>query len=144
MTEQQRLKNAEAQRRWRLKNPEKVKQNVKEMKKRKQTNPVTFVKSLITASRSSAKTRGIPFKLTYDIVYDKIVSTQGKCSLSGLQMDIRTHSPMRVSIDRIDSDKGYTKDNIQIVASCVNISKNDLTMEQFITLCKAVAKRNKV
>ena len=40
--------------------------------------------------------------------------------------------------DRIDSTKGYTKDNIQLVTMAANQMKNDLQMDEFISLCKSV------
>jgi len=37
-----------------------------------------------------------------------------------------------VSIDRIDSTKGYSKDNVQLVCMAANQMKNDLSMEEFV------------
>lgn len=45
---------------------------------------------------------------------------------------------MTASIDRIDSSKGYTKDNIQWVHKNVNIMKMDQTMDQFLYICKKI------
>ena len=44
-----------------------------------------------------------------------------------------------ISIDRIDSSKGYTKDNIQLVCASLNNMKMDLKNKHFIQLCKLVA-----
>ena len=43
-----------------------------------------------------------------------------------------------VSIDRIDSSLGYTKDNIQLVRYAVNMMKHELSMEEFIELAREV------
>ena len=43
------------------------------------------------------------------------------------------------SLDRIDSSKGYTKDNVQWVHKDINYIKRDLSDSEFITLCKKVA-----
>jgi hypothetical protein len=45
---------------------------------------------------------------------------------------------MKVSIDRIDSSKGYTKNNIQCVGGIVNKSKNELSDAEYLELCRAV------
>ena len=36
-----------------------------------------------------------------------------------------------LSIDRIDSNKGYTIDNIQLVGAIINIMKNDMLEKDF-------------
>lgn len=59
-------------------------------------------------------------------------------------LDYYTGKPINdineMSVDRIDSNKGYTKDNICITTININIAKNDLSKEDFVSLCKDVAK----
>ena len=43
-----------------------------------------------------------------------------------------------LSVDRIDSAKGYSKDNVQLVCMAANQMKNDLSMEEFINMCASV------
>lgn len=42
------------------------------------------------------------------------------------------------SPDRIDSSKGYTKDNIWLICSAVNFMKSNLNLEEFKQYCQAV------
>ena len=42
------------------------------------------------------------------------------------------------SLDRIDSTKGYTIDNVQWVHKYINLMKHQLTQQQFIDFCKKV------
>lgn len=44
-------------------------------------------------------------------------------------------------IDRIDSTKGYTEDNIVPCCSMCNYMKQDYTHEEFIEQCKRIAKK---
>jgi hypothetical protein len=44
------------------------------------------------------------------------------------------------SLDRIDSSKGYAKDNIQWVHTMVNMSKNRYNQQKFVEMCIAVAR----
>jgi len=50
-----------------------------------------------------------------------------------LQKDIFT-----ASIDRIDSNKGYIKDNCQIVSVMANLAKNDFSDEDMKEFCKQI------
>lgn len=43
-------------------------------------------------------------------------------------------NPLAPSIDRIDSSRGYYKDNVQIIFNCINKMKNDLPNDDFINL----------
>jgi hypothetical protein len=101
-----------------------------------------FTKKLLNSSRACAKDRGIPYHLTYDILYEALVNTNGICSVSGKHLTTLHNHLMKASIDRIDSNKGYTKNNIQIVGQIVNKSKNIMSMEEYIDLCKSVVKHN--
>lgn len=58
-------------------------------------------------------------------------------------LDYYTGEPIldinNMSLDRIDSSKGYVEDNICITTIAINIAKNDLSKEDFIEMCKKVA-----
>jgi hypothetical protein len=72
----------------------------------------------------------------------KIIRSNGVCSISGLPLSFKKGDLCVVSVDRKNNSKGYVKSNIQIVAACVNKARQDLTMKQFVALCKEVAKNN--
>ena len=73
-----------------------------------------------------------------------ILTKEFLCALSGLP--IRFHKPgekctaQTASVDRINSDLGYTLDNIRWVHKQINWMKIDLSDEDFIYFCKKVAK----
>ena len=64
----------------------------------------------------------------------------GRCAYTKLQLILVTHSNPRkdipkwklASVDRIDSSKGYEKDNIQFVSRTLNYAKNDMKHEEMI------------
>ena len=65
----------------------------------------------------------------------------GKCFYSGIsfQMDADTKARrFGMSIDRIDSSKGYTRDNVVLAASIVNSMKNDLSLTDFMTVVQRI------
>ena len=85
---------------------------------------------LLARARERAKQRGWEFSITKeDIVIPE------KCPLLGITIipkaKDRCHSP---SLDRIDSSRGYTPDNIQVVSSRANTLKNDATITELETL----------
>lgn len=48
-----------------------------------------------------------------------------------------------ISVDRIDSRLGYVQGNVQLICWQVNIAKHDLSSEDFLKLCRSVAKWQK-
>ena len=48
-----------------------------------------------------------------------------------------------VSVDRVNSKKPYSKDNIVLVHKKINTLKWDLTENEFFKMCKRVSKYNK-
>lgn len=94
--------------------------------------------------------RGIEFdaNLTKEILYNILDKQNFKCALSGLPITLhRNYKEQRISqtasLDRIDSNKGYSEDNIQWVHKKINYMKNVLDELEFIELCKLVASKNK-
>jgi len=83
----------------------------------------------------------------YDLLHNK---QAGRCALSGLPISISNtikgdmHGESTASLDRIDSSKGYTRDNVQWVHKDVNKMKMDLEQPVFIALCKTIASYNDV
>lgn len=100
----------------------------------------------------NAKLRKIPVDLgevkeAKDFLY-KLLHTKQKncCALSGLPIHIANtikgdmnQGETTASLDRIDSNRGYTRDNVQWVHKDVNKMKANLTQYRFVRFCHAVA-----
>lgn len=50
--------------------------------------------------------------------------------------------PTKISIDRIDSSKSYTTDNVVLTTININTMKSDLPVSEFINICKQIAAAN--
>jgi len=91
-----------------------------------------------------AETRGILWSLVVEDVWQKYVDQEGVCNLSGIPIGWsavgQSHT---VSIDRIDSAKGYTVDNIQLLHKDINMMKQAFSQKHFVALCKSVADKVK-
>jgi len=91
---------------------------------------------LLARARTRATEKGMEFTITKE---DIIIPD--KCPLLGIDIiskaKDRTHSP---SLDRKDSTKGYTPDNIWVVSSRANTLKNDATLKELKTLVENLEK----
>jgi hypothetical protein len=98
---------------------------------------------IFSAARTRAKKKKIEFDLTMDFVI-KMFSNQGSlCALTGLKLNTgfkqkgNNWNPYCPSIDKIDSEKGYTKDNIRIVSVIANLSLNQFGDIVFDEMCRS-------
>lgn len=101
-----------------------------------------FFNDWIYRVNARAKDRKLDCTLTEQDLRKKIEETNWTCSISKLPLTMRHKDRCKASVDRIDSSKGYTMDNIQIVAACVNMAKSDGTDKELIEMCKAIVKAN--
>ena len=99
-------------------------------------------KTYFSGVQRSAKRRNIPFAITIKDAADKFDEQSGCCALTGMPLKMNTCVHSEASLDRIDSDLGYTKDNIQWVHKDVNIMKNCFTTDWFIRLCTLVVEKH--
>lgn len=93
---------------------------------------------------SEARARSILFLIDRNDMLDRYLANDGRCEVTGVVLrpfdkGRAEKASVAPSVDRIDSFKGYTPDNIQIVAVRVNLMKGDMTMDQFVTWCRRVA-----
>lgn len=66
----------------------------------------------------------------------------GKCFYTKVQMKLEPNSPESLSIDRIDSNIGYTKENIVFCCGIVNKMKSAYSKDEFVKWCKLVAENS--
>lgn len=115
----------------------------------RQTTLEDTLKYLVVQTRSRAKKRGMEHDLTYEWVETKLREQKGLCARTGIPLkasrpDIgglrRTHKDT-ASLDRVDSNKGYTQDNVEIVSYFYNSAKNKFTGEELEEMCKQILEK---
>ena len=89
--------------------------------------------------------RKLEFNITIQYCWELFLKQNRKCYLSGcdLQFCRLDSSKQTASIDRIDSNQGYTEGNIQWVHKEINMAKQKMNNEKFIELCNKVTNYNK-
>jgi hypothetical protein len=137
----------ENSRKWRAANPERVKflnkKNKNRIKKASATNHEVSLHQLVVSARARAKKHRRAFEIDLPYLLGLWKLQKGRCNLSNMKMTIGIGTKnSKVSIDRINSRKGYIKGNCQLVRADVNIAKNEFEQKEFIKMCKAVAKNN--
>lgn len=95
------------------------------------------VKHRFMSARSSAKRRNHQFNITVDYLDLILKQQENRCAYTNLEFD-NSNPMLSLSLDRIDSKKGYIFDNVQFVLSSVNYMKQDFTEEEFMNLCKII------
>lgn len=114
--------------------------------------PGSFINRITSRSKKSNR----EVKINAEDIYDLWIKQDKKCSLSGLPIDFTNTNPGNInrkeskydlictaSPDRIDSNKGYTKDNVQLVHKDVNMIKKEYDQDYFLKLCQLITENNK-
>lgn len=112
-----------------IKNSERVKTNSRKY--------AASLKGRITTWKNNAKYRGIEWNLPEG--YFENISML--CFYTGKEMTFETNKFNTISLDRKDSSKGYSEDNVVFCCQAINRMKFDLTFDEFIECCKVVGQR---
>lgn len=99
---------------------------------------------LVIAAKGRAAKRGLPYDLTFEWAEGRWT---GFCEVSGIPFQPRygaNHGIFSPSIDRIESSKGYTQDNVRFVLMGVNGLKIDGTDAEMYFVAEAIAKNKPV
>lgn len=90
--------------------------------------------------KCGARTRDLTFNLTPKEAWELFLKQEGKCALSGVAIIIDERNGLiTASLDRIDSGKGYSIENVQWVHKDINVAKMSMQNQEFIAMCIAVA-----
>ena len=83
------------------------------------------------------------FNIDLDYVMDIWESQSGKCALTRLPMTHQYNDLHAASIDRINSQEGHVRGNIQLVCQCINRMKNNSSNEGISEFLDALVKMKK-
>lgn len=103
--------------------------------------------SFVQRYKRRCREKNWEWAITLEDLHRLYIEQGKKCALTGLDIsfdnlfvDTKQGYSCTASLDRIDSKKEYTLDNIQIVHKDVNIMKNYYPQDYFIEICKLIVK----
>lgn len=110
---------------------------------RNRNDPARRAKRTVTFARSRARKLGVPFDLDQDFLVERF--EKGVCEVTGIPLvfscgddgskKVHPYSP---SLDRIEPGKGYTKNNVRVVAYIYNIARSEYSDEQVLAFARAL------
>jgi len=108
--------------------------NRKNLAKINNVNPYPGMARLFAYCNRKDRNKGCDFDLDY---LNKLWEKQDdKCAYTGIELTLpkghRSDPRFLASIDRIDSNIGYLKGNVQVVSTCINLMKTTLSHEEVL------------
>lgn len=112
----------------------------------RRTNAKTRARQLVLAAKLRMPEG---FSLTIERVTERIEN--GICAVTGIPFDLRPFeakrsgkrcNPFAPSIDRIDSNQGYTDENTRVVVWQFNHMKGELTDVELLEVCRRIVASN--
>jgi hypothetical protein len=92
--------------------------------------------------KSNAKQRKIAFEITIEQAWSLFIKQNRQCAISGVPLKFAScteyYDEKTASLDRIDSTKGYTIDNIQWVHKDINFMKHKCPLNKFVEWCRLI------
>lgn len=98
----------------------------------------------------NAQSRGIKVQITPEESYVVLQNQKFKCNLTGMDIYMcksckeYKEGTTTASLDRIDSNKEYTIDNIQWIHKDLNLMKHTFSQSYFIKLCNLIYENKKI
>lgn len=95
-------------------------------------------KRIFSYAKRRASEKSIDFDIDATFLQSLYLQQGGLCKYTGDVLSLQAGCPQTVSIDRIDSSSGYTKENVCLVTWEVNNAKQARSIEAFKILCQKV------
>lgn len=93
---------------------------------------------------TKAKGRTKDFSISIEDLHDLWRNQEGRCAYTKLPLLATANQFNTVSLDRIDSSKGYIVGNVQLVCAAINKMKQEYTEDLFILLSLLVTQNSKL
>lgn len=112
----------------------------------RRNEPKLYCKKLVVSLKSRAIRQKIDFNLTTEDLIAQLEVQNNKCFYTNKELNFKLktekgNSPHKYmpSIDKLDPKKGYVKNNIVWATLFINRVKNDMSLGEFLELCKFIS-----
>ena len=96
------------------------------------TNLEKILRNRFNTCRNRCERYGMELNITIEYLILLYEKQKGRCYYTGSKLSLSIGKIDSLSIDRINSDKGYTADNIVLCRKDVNLMKLSMTQNQFV------------
>lgn len=104
-----------------------------------------YLRNILNGIKTRGRKNNIEVSITLEDLLEQYKNQNGFCNLTNIKLTSFINKgkiPTNISVDRIDPKLNYTKDNIQLVCSRVNIIKLDDSIEDTIYWCKLIIRQH--
>lgn len=115
-----------------------------EFKRNLNNSKERIIKSKLLFAKKRCLQNSWKFELSYDYILYLLNKQDEKCFYTNIPITFKRYDDAIFSLDRVDSSKGYTKDNTVICCWAINKMKQDLTLKDFYNFCELVIKFKKI
>lgn len=110
-----------------------------ERRKREEDEIYSNLRLRALGKRSEARQNGILCNIDGDYLIELYERQHRRCALTGVEMDVlASHGSNNLSIDRIDPNGGYKKATFSWSTWRANVSKSNMSINDFAEFCKLV------
>lgn len=100
-----------------------------------------------THIKTTAIVRGFSLDVSIEQLWDLFLKQNRRCAITGLEIKFKfgtkENKNRTASLDRIDSSKGYTIDNVQWVHKKINIMKGNMKDEELVMWARLITDYSK-
>jgi hypothetical protein len=100
--------------------------------------PRRVLSSIYNGAKRRSKKKGFGFNISKRDIEDLYVKQHGKCAITGINMTFIANDKYKISLDRIDSKKGYLKNNVQLLCWWVNRCKSNYSKSDLLVFAHGI------
>lgn len=114
-------------------NYDSVKKGYKKKSENRKNNLNTYLNYKTTNLKTKCKQKNLDFDLNNNFLYELYLKQNGKCYYTDIDIvhNLGCHQYNSISVDRLDPNKGYTKDNVVLASFSINSFKGMINVSEY-------------